>query len=327
MSARTPQDGPGLYNTAPFVPQRQAETQSLLNITISYVDYQSITSMDQHCHLSFEELRLSDYNGVTAPQSPGFIPRPPNSTVIADINVSACSGSSVYLPATAAPTIGNTIVYFDVGKERPQRFAIPKDLIYPRSEFVRLALASDRWKESRDNTIPLPDDSPEVFRLHHLWSYRSRIHSGTHSPTPFQNSPEHGTEYALLVRAYILGEKLLDPHFKDAVLDCIITKLHSTATFANSLAHLVYDHTPETSPLRRLLQDIYIWAGKPAWLDERLLPDGVNGEFALDVCRRYMGFWAGRRPDEVPFTRAEAQGGTCGYHAHLGGVCYKVALP
>ncbi|KAK5126057.1 hypothetical protein LTR85_011412 [Meristemomyces frigidus] len=293
--------------------------------------YQSITFMEQHRVLSFEELRMHDYSNSRGLQPAREDPSATQSSRLSRLvpaNIPTLGFNA--WPITSArslvdvqpPEYGTSIIIFEVGKETPERFAVHENVITPRSDFVRMAL-SKQWKEGKERTIPLSEDEAAVFRLYHLWIYTNRIFSDTRTDTTaFQlTAPrEDDTEYQLLVKSYILGEKLLDTHFKDAVLDCLIEKLRKTCTFDTRLTNTIHENTPEGSPLRRLLQDIYVWAGNSTWLDEALLGDYVNAEFLLDLSKRHMAFWGGRRPEKVPYV-----GCTCGYHEHVQGVCYRAA--
>lgn len=326
----------GPHSTELFLPYQVWEGVGPIGeARLQHHDLQTITAMPLHQAFSLEELRLNDYNngrGVLATTQPSTT-QPfqvlANGLVqahVPTVRVHAWPPMSARLPLSLRPLeYGTSIVFFDVGKENPERFAVHENLIAPRSQFVRLALNKE-WKEGKERTIPLPEDEADVFRLYHLWIYQNRIFSDsrsnanafTHPPTAPQDD---GKEYPLLTQAYILGEKLLDTHFKDAIIDCIIDKLWSTCTFDLRLTNLIYENTPEKSPLRRLLQDVYIWSGCATWLDKAALGgECVNAEFLLDLSKRHMAFWAGRRPERVPYMQ-----GSCEYHEHVDGVCCRSA--
>jgi hypothetical protein len=210
------------------------------------------------------------------------------------------------------------MVVFHVGKDDPKEFAIHESLIAPASEFVRLALNKD-WKEASTRTIPLPDDSPKVFELLQNWLYTKHIPSM--HPT---DGAKDSAEYSVLVHAYILGDKFGIGDFKDAILDSIILKLRFTGRFDPRLAGIVYDNTMDRSPLRRLWQDIYVWAGNPSWLDEGQLGEFIHAEFTLDLSRYQMQMMRGQGPAGPPYEDAHLGG--CGYHEHGMEECYRVKL-
>lgn len=174
------------------------------------------------------------------------------------------------------------MVTFLVGADAPKRFNIHEDLIKPRSEFVRLALVGE-WKEAHERTIPLPEDDPDVFSVYQHYLYSGLIH------TRYNNAfSKKDDEYRMLVRAYILGEKIMDQDFKDSITDAIIEKLRSLRRFDASLTSLVFDNTPSTSPLRRLWMDAYYHFGSSEWLDASACGSPINGEFLADFSRHQM---------------------------------------
>lgn len=121
------------------------------------------------------------------------------------------------------------------------------------------------------------------------------------------------------MKAYIFGEKMMDGTFKDILIDCIVHKLCSTALFDTRLTSLVYENTPPQSPLRRLLQDIYVWSGYASWLDEGSVGEYLHAEFLIDLGKRHMELRAGGGPDPgAPFIAD-----TCFYHEHELGECFS----
>jgi hypothetical protein len=94
-------------------------------------------------------------------------------------------------------------------------------------------------------------------------------------PTP-QGNP--------LIGGFVFGEKIQDGNFKDAVLDALV----HTVTTPNekgvcwyptkSWVDQAYVGTPEGSPIRRLLEDMYTYHGKADWLDGQ-----KNVDFLADL--------------------------------------------
>jgi hypothetical protein len=203
------------------------------------------------------------------------------------------------------------VVVFLVGTDAPKRFTIHEGLVKPRSEFVRLALRGD-WKEAQERTIPLPEDDPSVFSVYQQWLYGGRIH--TLCNTVFKPDDE----YKILVKAYILGEKIMDQDFKDSAADAIVEKLRSLRRFDASLTDLVFENTLPTSPLRRLWMDIYYHFGSSEWLDATLVGSPINSEFMVEFSRYQMqsrtGFGA-FGPDAMFLS--------CTYHEHGMRPCHR----
>lgn len=194
---------------------------------------------------------------------------------------------------------------------------VHKDLLCNKSPFFSAAV-NDHWKEGQEGRVPLPNDDPAVFALYIQWIYRGRIFSRQDMGDTGGNQQE----IKLLVDAFVLGEKLQDQDFKDAVIDSLVyavdtpdeqdKKWYPTPSAVDS----AYRGTPESSPLRRLMVDMHFFHGHPEWLDET-----YNTEFLRDVARLFLQ----DRSDYV--TRADrttAQVAGCTYHCHEAeSACYK----
>jgi hypothetical protein len=123
------------------------------------------------------------------------------------------------------------VIVFLVGTEVPRRFTIHEGLIRTRSDFVQLALRGE-WKEARERTIPLPEDDPDVFSVYQQFLYGGLIY------TSYKNAPSRpDDEYKVLVKAYILGEKIMDQEFKDSIVDAIIEKLRTLRSLTTLRLH------------------------------------------------------------------------------------------
>jgi hypothetical protein len=200
------------------------------------------------------------------------------------------------------------VVVFVVGTDAPERFTIHENLIKPSSEFVRLALRGE-WKEAQERAIPLAEDDPNVFYVYQQWLYSGLIH--THCDLS-------DDEFNILVKAYILGEKIIDQHFKDSVADAIVEKLCSLRRFDTSLTNLVFDNTPSASPLRRLWMDVYYHFGSSEWLDASLVGSPINAEFMVEFSRHQMQLRIGFGS----FVK-DAMFLSCTYHEHDAGQCHR----
>jgi hypothetical protein len=88
------------------------------------------------------------------------------------------------------------------------------------------------------------------------------------------------------IRSYILGEKLIDPTFQNAVLGALVRARHEgTATYPSDIhIRLAYKHSTCHSPLRKLLVDFHVWIGTPQWVDDNIVEETCP-EFANDLIR------------------------------------------
>lgn len=171
------------------------------------------------------------------------------------------------------------------------------------------------WKETQERIIPLPEDDPNIFSIYQQWLYTSLVHTRYHVALSTIDD-----EYRTLVKAYILGEKVMDSNFKDSLADAIIEKLRSLRKFDTSLTSLVFDNTPPASPLRRLWLDAYYIFGSSEWLNASLVDDddAISPEFMAEFSRYQMQFRTGSSvfgPDAI-FS-------SCTYHGHGIRPCHR----
>jgi hypothetical protein len=190
-------------------------------------------------------------------------------------------------------------------------------LLSKRSEFFASA-SKEEWKEGQERRVPLPDDTPSVVDLYVQWIYTGGIFS---PDKPIEDDGDreeckNGRHFDLLIGGFVFGEKVQDGEFKDAVLDALI---HTVRTPDDEgvcwypTKHWVdraYVGTPEGSPLRRLLVDMYSFHGRKDWLDGQ-----KNIDFLVDLAGHLLmdrRAQLHRLPDP---TRPEATG-CWSYHHH-----------
>ncbi|KAK3621713.1 hypothetical protein LTR56_022477 [Elasticomyces elasticus] len=301
-----------------FTPTVVVEMPGTMHQTSS--TYQSLTAMDVYRDYSSEELRLMHYETTGGTSGSGYRPEISGltaGTVRLDLPASQVWCATKHLPpphiAARPRHFTSEIVYLDVGKpDQIKRFAMHESIVRPASDFVNMALSRD-WKEARERVIPLSEDEPETFTIYQTWLYTHIVDA--HALKSSTNSCD---VYQRLFKCYILAEKLLDAIFKDCVMDAILNTLQANPLFDANLSNLVYENTPEGSPLRRLLCEIYVWCATERWLAEDVVTEEVHPSLMTDVMKMQMGFFRGQRPEQVPFL-----GHACAYHAHEGGSCYQ----
>ncbi|KAF2023293.1 hypothetical protein EK21DRAFT_18013, partial [Setomelanomma holmii] len=90
------------------------------------------------------------------------------------------------------------------GPER-RTFSVHSNLLMKRSNFFQSAMESGTSPEG----FRLPDDYPDIFRL-----YISLLYCGN-------VSTRGATEWIMLCRLYVLGEKLQDCQAKNTIIDAM----------------------------------------------------------------------------------------------------------
>ncbi|KAK4948940.1 hypothetical protein LTR10_012313 [Elasticomyces elasticus] len=301
-----------------FTPTVVVEMPGTMHQTSS--TYQSLTAMGVYRDYSSEELRLMHYETARGSSGSGYRPEISGlaaGTVRLDLPASQVWCAPKHLPpphiAARPRHFTSEIVYLDVGKpDQIKRFALHESIVRPASDFVNMALSRD-WKEAHERIIPLSEDEPETFTIYQTWLYTHIVDA--HALKSSTNSCD---VYQRLFKCYILAEKLLDAVFKDCVMDAILNTLQANPLFDANLSNLVYENTPEGSPLRRVLCEIYVWCATERWLAEDVVTEEVHPTLMTDVMKMQMGFFRGHRPEQVPFL-----GHACAYHAHEGGLCHQ----
>lgn len=199
---------------------------------------------------------------------------------------------------------------------------IHQNLVCESSMFFR-SMLTHKWKESADRIVLLPYDDPITFNVYAEWKYTGKILSSI-----ADQDDTNQEEWLHLVQAYILGDKLQDGPFKDAVLDSIIAKSNVAVNGFHyfpiqNITTFIYANTIPNSPLRRLLVDQHVFHGRASWMEGGSVND-VDKEFLFDLCVSLLQHRPqppGLAPDKVEVT--------CMYHEHdgTGSNCYKTKKP
>ncbi|KAJ5507469.1 hypothetical protein N7527_009612 [Penicillium freii] len=165
------------------------------------------------------------------------------------------------------------IVTITVGPSK-EHFYVHKSLICTSSLFFNRAM-SGSWKGSEVQTLNLPEDDPNIFALYSHWLYVGQIPVIVQSGTKEEIANDNFKEYYTLVKAYVLGDKLLDDKFRNSTIQAIIEK--ATTPCANGQRHYpgadVIIYATECAKIRNLLVDIYVEVGEPGWLTKELSHD------------------------------------------------------
>ncbi|KAJ5685374.1 hypothetical protein N7536_007993 [Penicillium majusculum] len=154
-------------------------------------------------------------------------------------------------------------------------FQVHESIICTSSLFFKKAMSGSR-KESKEHTLELPEDDPQVFALYSHWLYFSTIPVVVERVAKKKLPENSAREYNDLIKAYLLGDKLLDTNFQNSVIDAIIEQ--STTTNPDEQRYYpgedavkhVYHNTTESATIRKLLVDMYVDTAAPNWLHGEL---------------------------------------------------------
>ncbi|RAL12597.1 BTB/POZ domain-containing protein [Aspergillus homomorphus CBS 101889] len=174
------------------------------------------------------------------------------------------------------------VVSIVVGPKK-ELYRVHPGLARTSSPFIDKALTGT-WKEQANHTIQLPNEEPEIFGTYVQWLYFGTLPVIGGGAEP---------EFLQLVKAYVLGNKLLDTGFQNALIDAIIERRRAknadgrcSAPTMATINHAYLNTTP-SAPIRQLLVDISAnRTTSPKWLKhpETDLPQA----FLLDLVAKLL---------------------------------------
>lgn len=293
--------------------------------------YQSIAASTFYRHLSHEEIRLHDYLvGASASADAPFGVVAPAKRVwcgatstpsLRRVHHSATPYAHGTHPAIQAPanerlSVNHPFVLVTVGNEPDMStFVLQQDVVMRQSGFFNAAL-KDEWNEGAVDDVvtivDMDDDDPGAFSIYAEWLWSGAIYTMADKN---HAKRDDDTEYQQLVQAYILGDKLRDKDFQNTIIDAMIEKLVTSNFVDLKLANIIYESTLPASPLRRLLVDMYVWAGNPSWITREEVKPYLHSDFMFDLnCAHFKANATGTSANGAPYLRSP-----CDYHDHEDG--------
>lgn len=179
-------------------------------------------------------------------------------------------------------------IFLIVG-EAQEHMLVHAPYLSARSEFFRAALSKD-WKEGQSRVIKLPEDDPSTVAQYLDFVYKDRL------PTQRKWFPDQAKfMYFALAQLYVYGERVLDVVIRNTIVEHFVSfsnvvnrDLPTHPFYPDpAVVEIVYEGTTATSPMRRLLVDIYVRHGSKEWLVPELHP-----AFYQDMARELMGRFA-----------------------------------
>lgn len=139
------------------------------------------------------------------------------------------------------------------------------------SLFFRNALKKE-WREGQTRKIELPDDEPETVRLYLHFLYTQQV-------------PDD-LIFSDWARLYVFGQKVLDRHLKNAVLQVLLQEVQTIDDdfFVAEAVNIIYDGTPSESMGRKLLVDMFHAARDHSWVEDQ----DFRQDFWEDLVRKFM---------------------------------------
>ncbi|KAI4725688.1 hypothetical protein E4T49_06535 [Aureobasidium sp. EXF-10728] len=294
--------------------------------------YQSFSFLLEYRNISFEEQRLRDM-GPPPPTVTGNVghltasahmflkaaytrpeaPMDGSANLLRQVNVvlSAASYLTIIRPLLPIATI-------HVGKgNNKTKFGVHQNILEHCSPFFK-ALFSKANNKSK--TEPTAEDSnlrncetyialvadAAAFELYTEWVYSGRICKVT------SNTTAKDVDLAFVGQAYILGEKLLNHSFKNAVVDFLLETVVATGSLDLTLSTLIFETTSASAPIRKQLVELYAWYGHKDWLKASV----HHNTFLSDLSTALLD-----RHGHDGFANKISTLDPCHYHEHPDGQC------
>ena len=204
------------------------------------------------------------------------------------------------LKLTPLRSLYDEIVHVKVGANKID-YGVHKGLLCHYSSYFAAAL-NGNFKEAKENTVELLEDSPKTFEQFNLWLYSQCL---------FEKGEDETTlDWYEMTKLYVWADKRGIPKLQDAAVDAIIRKHKFENLIPTYCIRIAYDNLPASDPLRRLLIDLCVQCGDI----EKLFIDIGRKRFTkgalFDIA---LGLFKLRQQ-----TLSHLEGSRCNYHHHPG---------
>ncbi|KAG9582426.1 hypothetical protein KCU77_g9934, partial [Aureobasidium melanogenum] len=254
--------------------------------------FQSFPFLPGYQNISFEEQRLND----TSPMATGKVGR---------FSPSALESLRAADPGHENPKDRDSSL-LDWGSNfvhelNPRKGSVESHL-EPENEHVHDAKTEPTIEKRLDVDVA-------AFRLYTEWVYSGRIQKEALEVNAVD------IDLSSIGQAYILGEKLQDLKFKNAVINLLLQTIITQGKMDLTLPTLVFKETSASAPLRRLLVDLYVWYGYKDWLKSNGSKESISSTFLSDLSAAFFD-----RHGHDGVTKAKALAlDPCNYHEHPDG--------
>ncbi|KAF2094728.1 hypothetical protein NA57DRAFT_60146 [Rhizodiscina lignyota] len=159
------------------------------------------------------------------------------------------------------------VIQLLIGPEK-HSFLVHESVLRKSSTFFRNRL-KEEWRRKKANKpheiINLPHEKKDVVELYLQWLYSEQsIHYIRTSPADDRRDPSRlhdAREFRLLYGLYCFANMVQDRHAKNATIKGFIDRIIISKSFPSDLAESLVTDGLESSPLWRLLVDMYAYFG------------------------------------------------------------------
>lgn len=188
---------------------------------------------------------------------------------------------------------------------------LPKDLLAYHSTFFAGAL-NGSFLEADSKTIKLQDEDPSVFEFFIQWLYTGKEYF-TDLCLSLEARDTADVRYtsSILVRAWVLADKLGCLALRDSVMICLVNLHYQTIKIQTSVIRIAYNNTTVDSKLRKWIVDQF-WSDASNGAYTNLDAEGSRLEelkdledWGLDVSERLMRTSGGKGVHPNPYDRGQ----------------------
>lgn len=159
----------------------------------------------------------------------------------------------------------------------PEVVPLQKSILCADSEFFRAATKPE-WQGSTPYTVDLTQEDPDAFKVYAHFLYTKTILFQPQRSEALKVGP-----WDILIRAYLLGEKLLSRNFRNAIVEEYITYHNQTEGHPDLyLIKAIYNGTTSTSPFRKLIVDLWAAWAETFWNHDDIV-QATCEEFVQDL--------------------------------------------
>lgn len=222
-------------------------------------------------------------------------------------------------PSLTKTSLSGPSIQIIVGGADPVSFTVHENLICSRGELFKRLIETDR-KISNSRTIRLRHLGHHYFEVYLHWLYR-----GIFTKVPERTRPGADSYYLYFARAYVLGLKVEDDDFQDAVLDAFVDLSNSPIDGllwlpGADVILYIYDTTTKNDKARALIVDMLETRAERDWLENTVDVNYISKEFLYDFSIALSKRKANKQPETDD---------PCKYHRHLpdATLCYRNNKP
>jgi hypothetical protein len=201
------------------------------------------------------------------------------------------SGSSNPVTPSITPKFHpHSLITLLVGPDE-DKLVVYETYLSQDSAFFKAALKK-QWTEGQTRIIKLPEEllEPMQHYIEHLYGGKLPTHNLTAETT----SKIETEPYDMLAQLYVLGERVLNAKYQNAVTREILrlSKLsygpQATCWYPGaSTINILYQGTTSHSPIRRMMVDFGVYSGSQSWFKETRDP-GYYFDFSRALIQKVV---------------------------------------